>query len=620
MTAQGRTQTIAVQGGEFAYLSAYTSDATFAAGVSTNGSVFAGSITAHDCELRRNNVAIIKLTSDGATLPAQTASRVAVIGANKEVESSAVTTTELDALTGIEGNVQAQLGAEASSRLAADLALLASQPTIRAITYKGGLSAFAASAARVGWLDYGGAVMLRVCAFGAGTLADMAPLVVAIYDSDGTAARVQVSLTLDTGTLVMQTTARALPLSAWRRLGVRVDAPSGGALSSASVAVHIEGETYTLANGGLEVVGTAYSGAPAAGTGAWTLCATSDGSNALSARVASEGWQALNYPLSADDYALWFATGKLPHAGAGTMQLLANGSFETFTGTADDGVTDTFAGWTNTTGASGTIEAVTDAGVTGKACKITLGVVEAVYLRAPLPPGPYRCTVSIRTRGDGSVAGRWGVYSATRGVNLPDTSGATLASTGVTGTNWTTVVRTWDIAREDGICRLSLHGPGSLGLAYFAEACAYVAGDTLAGLDLSAQPVCSRAASGAVLLDAASGVEVWPATMPERMTLATQLPMTANGYLLADQVVHPAGYIVDKVLVANTGSASATVTLRAGSSGGAAMATGTVAATGLPVALPLSSLSALTATGGKIHVAGGTASSPLAVTVILQRA
>lgn len=106
------------------------------------------------------------------------------------------------------------------------------------------------------------------------------------------------------------------------------------------------------------------------------------------------------------------------------------------------------------------------------------------------------------------------------------------------------------------------------------------------------------------------------------MTLATQAPMTADGYLLADQLVHPAGYVVSAVYVTNTGSASATVTVRATSSSGVTLASGTVTANGAPQSLTVASggFAALFASGGKIHVAGGTASSPLAVTVILQRA
>jgi flagellar basal body rod protein FlgF len=96
--------------------------------------------------------------------------------------------------------------------------------------------------------------------------------------------------------------------------------------------------------------------------------------------------------------------------------------------------------------------------------------------------------------------------------------------------------------------------------------------------------------------------------------------MTADGYLLADQAVHPAGYVVAAIYVVNSGSASATVTVRATSSSGTTLASGSVAATGSPVTLTLSGgLAALYATGGKIHVAGGTVSSPLAVTVVLQR-
>ncbi len=162
----------------------------------------------------------------------------------------------------------------------------------------------------------------------------------------------------------------------------------------------------------------------------------------------------------------------------------------------------------------------------------------------------------------------------------------------------------------------------ALGIVRWDAVQARLLGNTLAGMDLAAQPVCSRATLGAVLLDSASGAEVWPTVRPERMTLATQTAMTADGYLLADQAVHPAGYVVAAIYVVNSGSASATVTVRATSSSGVTLASGTVTANGAPQSLTVASggFSALFTAGGKIHVAGGTASSPLNVTAILQRA
>ena len=172
-------------------------------------------------------------------------------------------------------------------------------------------------------------------------------------------------------------------------------------------------------------------------------------------------------------------------------------------------------------------------------------------------------------------------------------------------------------AKTSAVARLAFVEMSSVSGGTLAVSDFRVLGNTLAGLDLATQPVCPRTAGGEVLLHSESGVEVVDA--PERMTLATQLPMTASGYLLGDRLTHPAGYVVERVLVTNSGSASATVTLRAGSSGGAAMATGTVAATSLPVSLPISSLNSMTLTGGKLWVEMSAATS-LAVTVHLVRA
>lgn len=61
--------------------------------------------------------------------------------------------------------------------------------------------------------------------------------------------------------------------------------------------------------------------------------------------------------------------------------VITNGDFETFTGTADDGVTDTFTSWTNSLGGgTNTIEASTDKYYTAHAIKLTRGTGSTVSI------------------------------------------------------------------------------------------------------------------------------------------------------------------------------------------------------------------------------------------------
>ncbi len=499
-------------------------------------------------------------------------------------------------------------------RLAADLAQEGRTPSTRCRIYSGGYSALPTGVGRAGWLAAGGALLMRVCASGAGTLADMGPPVVALTDSDGSAARVQVSLTLATGTLVLRSTARIMPLFAYRRLGVLIDAPVSGSLSAASVHVYVEGSETTL-----EVVGTSYTGAPAAGTGAWTLAAAAGGASPLNCRVAADGWAALNYPLTSAQYAAWITTGALPYEVPGAMQMLTNASFEDFTGTPDDDAGDSFAGWNASVG-DGLAQAKSGGYGGGHCVQITTGTNNsgpAVYQSFQNLLWPGLVTISAAIKGDGTAAGRWELQKV-GGATALDTEGVGRASTAASGA-WTVVTRSW-VINEPGLYRVFFYGSITTGKSISWDAIeTRSTGNLLAGLDLAAQPICTRAASDAVLLDSQSGVALSHAQQPERMTLAAQLPMTADGYLLGDWLTHPAGYIVERVLVTNRGSASTTATIRAGSSGGTTIATGTVAATGLPVSFTISSLSALTASGGKIYVAGGAASSPLMLTLALAR-
>ena len=166
----------------------------------------------------------------------------------------------------------------------------------------------------------------------------------------------------------------------------------------------------------------------------------------------------------------------------------------------------------------------------------------------------------------------------------------------------------------------ALYGIGYNGYGQIAGY--YEAGDLLAGLDLGAQPVASFTAEGKSLLDSESGVELWPYCRPERMTLRTQSSLTSAGYLTgAARKIQPAGYVVGQVYATNSGNASATVIVRAGSSSGSTMASGIVAATGLPVLLSQSLIAANIgpANGGIIHVTGGSATSPIDVQIELRK-
>jgi hypothetical protein len=411
------------------------------------------------------------------------------------------------------------LATESAARSAGDVARFSGRQ------FSGGRSTLVASLERAGICRFGASELLTALAEGACVVADLGNLTLALTDVSGSAARVQVSVVLATGTLVVRTAAQVATLNIWQRLAVVVDAPVAGSIGASSVHVYIDSVAATL-----ETVAD-YSGAPVATASAWSLGGDNAGASLLTGRVAS--WGVLNYALTPAQVADYIATKRLPHEGVGSMQMLTNGSFDTFTGTADNGVTDTFAGWTNYPGSGtpGIIEAVTEG--TGVACQLTVGSQGVAYVAAQtkLPAGS-RCRGSIRARGDGTNAGEWSVYSPSAAAFVNDIDGGGRITTGVTGTSWQTLTRTWDVPASITDAELRLYGKvGTTGaVCAFDDVQVTVFGNTFADLDLAAQPVCCRTAGGAVLLDSASGAEVWPTVRPERMTLATQAPMTADGY------------------------------------------------------------------------------------------
>jgi len=333
---------------------------------------------------------------------------------------------------------------------------------------------------------------------------------------------VQVSVVLATGTLVVRTAARVWALGVWQRLAVVVDAPVSGSVGAASVHVYVDGVAQTL-----ETVAD-YSGAPVATASAWSLGGDNSGANLMTGRVAQ--WGVLNYALTPAQVADHLATARLPQEGAGAMQLLANGSFETFTGTADDSAADTFAGWTLGTLGDGVVQAVSGGADGGYCMQISTGADLYKWATQNLPPLPSAGTVTISAAisGDGTSSGSWGIYNTATSAFVLDSAGVGNA-TALATSGWTTLTRTWNLP-ANGSHRLHLYGTQTAG-----------------------------------------GIVRWDA--------------------------------VQARLVGTT------------------LASGSVETSGLPVALTLASGSpVLFTTGGKIHVAGGTASSPLAVTVILQRA
>lgn len=125
-------------------------------------------------------------------------------------------------------------------------------------------------------------------------------------------------------------------------------------------------------------------------------------------------------------------------------ELITNGGFETHTGTADDGTSDTFTGWSNAyvnDGAGSKIEATTTAQEGSKAVKLsrTTGMPTALF-STPITATPgHSYKLQFYTRGDGAQAGMYTLrlYNTITGASLDFYN----ESTGVTGTTYTVVTR-----------------------------------------------------------------------------------------------------------------------------------------------------------------------------------
>lgn len=133
---------------------------------------------------------------------------------------------------------------------------------------------------------------------------------------------------------------------------------------------------------------------------------------------------------------------------------IPNFSFETFTGTADDGNTDTFTSWTNGAIGTGKIEAVTDAYDGSYAVKITTGDAnnQNIYWDAcdvPIDPNS-DYTLSVWVKGTGTGACPAIYYWTNSGYSTtPDYSS-------VITSNWTQIKRDFSTGADDTLIAIYL--------------------------------------------------------------------------------------------------------------------------------------------------------------------
>jgi len=145
---------------------------------------------------------------------------------------------------------------------------------------------------------------------------------------------------------------------------------------------------------------------------------------------------------------------------------LLNPSFETFAGTADDGLTDSFTNWTasgtdasNLCEASGTAFAGTYAAmftyVDGRPDiqSDNLGVTAAETYR-----------LRFWTRGDGTEQGAYHVYDVANAADI-----IAITDTGVTSSDWDEVTKEFDAPAGCGTAYVRFYGPDAAGVAWIDD-------------------------------------------------------------------------------------------------------------------------------------------------------
>ncbi len=149
--------------------------------------------------------------------------------------------------------------------------------------------------------------------------------------------------------------------------------------------------------------------------------------------------------------------------GASQTELVTNGGFETYTGTQDDGTTDSFANWT-VADEEGTVEATATVHSGSNAVKLVrtsgntnsnIKIMEDFTVK-----GNKKCRLLFYTRGDGTNEGMWSLYDVTNSKYIKE-----YTATGVTGTTYTEVAYKFETDANTTSIRIQLTANDTTNLA-----------------------------------------------------------------------------------------------------------------------------------------------------------
>lgn len=151
-----------------------------------------------------------------------------------------------------------------------------------------------------------------------------------------------------------------------------------------------------------------------------------------------------------------------------TPNLVDNGGMETYTGSQDDGITDTFTGWTNANVNDG-INSKIDATATNHSGSNAIKITRGSSGGAPYVDQVINVTagksylLTFYTRGDGTNSSRYQVYSGATTV-IP------ITTTGITGTSYSRVSSIFTVPTGLTTVSLDMVGGSSAGsIVYFDD-------------------------------------------------------------------------------------------------------------------------------------------------------
>ncbi len=246
--------------------------------------------------------------------------------------------------------------------------------------------------------------------------------------------------------------------------------------------------------------------------------------------------------------------------GANMTELAINGDFTNYTGTPDDGISDTISDWNSVLYGGDLIE-ITNTAVSGTAVKLTKGTSSDTRITQSIAVKPNKKYVySFYTRGDGTNDGAYQVYDNSNGASITNNR----VSTGVKGTSYTKIE--YQFITPPGCTSITIYFFVSQTAG--AGAIAYIDKASLRQIGLTAEYRGENMGPNGCLDSSGNGLHGVTVGSPTAMDFVADYSEVADAATTKAMTKScQGGKSIEKILIYNTGAATPTLNVGTSAAG-----------------------------------------------------